>query len=426
VPTRLLLVNTAAVGGGAERITRTLLDGLAARGVETRLAVGDERSADPRVVPLHANPHLYLRHRWYASGPHRTWQSLLRRCDRRLGLEDFRFPYTRHLLGIAGASPDVVLCRNLHGGWFDLRALVALSRRVPVIWLLADCWPFTGHCAYPLGCPRWEPGCHDCPHLDLPPALPVDGTRRNWRRKRRIYRRSRLHVASPSRWLLERARRSVLAPAIHEARVIPHGTDLATFTPGDRTAARRVLGIAEDAFVMAFVANGGVANPYKDAATLRRALLGLAPKGRPVELHVVGRSGDDERWGPVRVRHLPFEVSRGALAARYRAADVLVHPVLEEAFGNVVVEALACGTPVVASAAGGIPELFRDGEHGFLIPPADPGAFAAALTRLRERPLLARQLGKQAASHARKHFDESDMLSRYRDWVEQLARGAHG
>ncbi|NNL66621.1 MAG: glycosyltransferase [Myxococcales bacterium] len=425
-PTRVLLLNTADRGGGAERISCDLLDGLSRRGLEARLVVGDKQGDDPRVLPVWEHPHVPLLNLWHRTPLHRVLDRAARGRDRRRGLEDFRFPHTRHLETILGSPPDVVLCRNLHGGWFDLRALARLSQRVPVILLLADCWPFTGHCVYPLGCERWEHGCPTCPHLDRPAAIEVDGAARNWKRKRDVYRKSRLHVASPSEWLLARARRSMLAPAIRSERVIPHGTDLSVFRPGDRARARRALGIADETFVMTFVANGGDANPFKDVATLRHALERLPEGPRPAELRIVGGGGPDERWGAVRVRRLPYRTDRAALAEDHRASDVLVHPVVEEAFGNVVVEALACGTPVVASAAGGVAEIVRHGEHGLLVPPGDAPALAAALAELRDRPLLARQLGKRGAQHAREHQDQERVIERYREWIERLARGEHG
>src|SRR5262249_24448165 len=129
---------------------------------------------------------------------------LRRRIDPWLGLEDFNHPYTRHLAELSGRRPDVLLCNNLHGGYFDLRQLPWLSMRLPVVLRLADSWAFTGHCAVPGQCDRWRTGCGRCPDLATPPAVSRDATRFNWQRKRWILARSRVHVAAPSRWLMDR------------------------------------------------------------------------------------------------------------------------------------------------------------------------------------------------------------------------------
>ena len=76
-----------------------------------------------------------------------------------------------------------------------------------------------------------------------------------------------------------------------------------------------------------------------------------------------------------------------------RAADLLVHPATMEGFANVAMQAMAAGIPVVSSAVGGMPESVRDGENGFLVPPADPVALAAAIGRLLGDPVLRQRLG---------------------------------
>src|SRR5262249_30035957 len=142
------------------------------------------------------------------------------------GREDFRFPASRRVLELAPSKPDVLHLHNLHGGYFDLRILPDVAERVPTVVTMHDEWLFTGHCAYTLGCERWLTACGECPHLDVYPALRVDGTAGNRGRKAELYARARVHVAAPSAWLLERAQRSILAPAIASARVVPNGVDL--------------------------------------------------------------------------------------------------------------------------------------------------------------------------------------------------------
>jgi hypothetical protein len=113
---------------------------------------------------------------------------------------------------------DIVHCYNLHGGYFDLRILPALSRRQPVILDLRDAWLLSGHCAHSLGCDRWRSGCGDCPDLGLYPSLPRDGTAFNWRRKQQIFSNSDVFVVTPSQWMLQKVRESMLAPNVRDAR----------------------------------------------------------------------------------------------------------------------------------------------------------------------------------------------------------------
>ncbi len=397
------------------------LDGFAALGTETWLLVGEKRTNHPRVVPFHLSP--FFDYRPYASSRRLVALERRRRVERWLGLEDFTHPYSHRILDLTGSPPDLVLCHNLHGGYFDHRALPALSRRVPVVLRVFDSWLLTGHCAYPLGCPRWQSGCGRCPDLRLPPAIRRDATRVNWWRKRRILGGARLFAAAESQWMLDRARQSLLAPAVAEWKLIPGGVDLDTFSPGSRPAARRELDVDPTAHVLLFVANLGPDNPFKDFATVREALGELArraPRGR-VELLVVGSEGPDERVAPgVVVRRVGYIRSAGRLATFYRAADVHVHAATEETFGLSVAEALACGTPVVTASRGGVLEIVDHERTGLIVPPRRPVELADAITRLLEAPSLRASMGATAAVDARARLDRQEMIGRLHAWCTEI------
>lgn len=104
---------------------------------------------------------------------------------------------------------------------------------------------------------------------------------------------------------------------------------------------------------------------------------------------------------------------QGDLAMRMAAADVLVLPSLSEALGRVVFEAMACGTPVVASRVGGIPDLVRDGENGFLVPPGDATALAARVAWLLDHHAEARAMGERGRAFAREFFSEEAYVAGY-------------
>jgi glycosyltransferase involved in cell wall biosynthesis len=91
------------------------------------------------------------------------------------------------------------------------------------------------------------------------------------------------------------------------------------------------------------------------------------------------------------------------------AADFFVHVPLYEGLGVAVIEALAAGTPTIASRVGGIPELIEEGKTGILVPPQDAESLSRSLLHLLENPSLARQLGKAGQMFVRKHLDVSAM-----------------
>src|SRR5207253_206964 len=109
--------------------------------------------------------------------------------------------------------------------------------------------------------------------LSIYPAIPRDATAANWCRKRDLLARSRLHVITPSQWLMDKVQDSIVHPAVASAHVIPNGVDLTIFRPAaDRAAARHELSLPQDATILLFAANGIRSNPFKDYPTLRAAL----------------------------------------------------------------------------------------------------------------------------------------------------------
>lgn len=423
---RVLQVAPTDRGGGAEGVALLLHAAFRERGIDAWLGVGRQRTvrAGVREIPregLAGRLSLSLERRG-ALRLGRLARALAEPgtlLDLARGHEDFRFPGLDGLVARLPGEPDLVHLHNLHGGYFDLRVLSDLTRRYPVVATLHDAWTMTGHCAQPFDCDGWLRGCGRCPYLRTYPGLRRDGTAFNLERKRDLYLRSSLVVVTPSAWLQRMVERSVLSPAVARGEIIPNGIDLDVFRPGDRRAARLRLGLDEDTPTLLFAAQGGRANEFKDYPTLRTAI-GILAAGRTsrLELVVLGEGpAEIERLGPVAIRALPAADS-SEVAAWLQAADAYVHPSRADTFPLGILEALACGRPVVASRVGGIPEQLRplgasDRPSGVLVEPSDAPALAAAIGRLLDDPALRTALGRQAAEDARERFGAGAMVDAY-------------
>jgi glycosyltransferase involved in cell wall biosynthesis len=287
---------------------------------------------------------------------------------------------------------------------------------------LHDAWLLSGHCAHSFDCERWKTGCGRCPDLSIYPAVKRDATAYNWRRKRNIYAQSRVYVATPSRWLMRKVEQSILALAIVEARVIPYGVDLTIFHPGDRREARAMLGIPLDAKVLLFVGNATRSNPWRDYATLEAAVERVAERlpDERVILVCLGEARKPERIGEAEVQFIGYRKEPTTVARFYQAADIYLHGAKADTFPNVVLEALACGTPVVATAVGGIPEQVKNGVTGFLVQPRDVKAMAEAIITLLTDDALRMRLGRNAAEDARRRFDLNRQAEAYLGWYQEL------
>ena len=350
----------------------------------------DEENRSPRVLPFYRSP--FIDYRRYEKAWRRTTLEARRRAERWLGLEDFSHPYSHRILDLTGSCPDLVLCHNLHGGYFDLRALADLSHRVPVVVRLFNSWLLTGHCANRSAAPagRWAAAAARPQH---PPGDPPRCNAPQLVAKAWVPRwRAPFCVGGDYQWILDRAKQSLLAPAVEEWKLIPGGVDLDTFSPGLQSAARQELGLDPEAHIVLFVANRGPENPLKDFPTVYHAMveLGRRTQDKRIDLLAVGSEGPDERIAPgIVVRRLGYIRSPGRLASLYRAADVYVHAALEETFGLSVAEALACGAPVVTASRGGVLELVRHGRTALTVPSRAPVDLADAIARLLASPVVA-------------------------------------
>lgn len=445
------MVNTLVGAGGAAAVVLDLARSFRRRGHGCAVVAGwTVGSTEPALSLPPGYPRLRAAIDWLArSFGHKPFvqrslaalEQFKQRLEFSLPLHrefDYAGPAGSHrLLAAAPSRPDVVHAHNLHGWYFDLRALPAVAGRAPVVLTLHDAWMLSGHCAHSFDCLRWKTGCGDCPDLSIPVALPFDHSAENWRAKAAIYRRSRLRVATPSRWLLDKVQQSMLRPAVIEGRVIHNGVETAVFRPGDRLGERRALDLPEDAFILLFVANGIRQNIWKDYATLEAAMGRLeVPAGRRVLFIALGEDGPTQRVGDAELRFVPAVAAGEATAAYYHAADLYVHAACADTFPNVVIEALACGTPVVATAVGGIPEQIRsaggagadpafgaadaDRATGVLTPAGDAEALAAAISHLCVEPKALARLGRNAARDAAERFDLDRQAGLYLDWFEDI------
>lgn len=425
----ILQVSPSAVGGGAEGVARALHAGFLSRGHDAWLAVGRLPDPPERIIRI-AGRHGPWASRWWRlhqrlSDERRSRAALAVRAfvtpgalvDNLRGREDFRFPDTHSLLDLTPDTPDIVQLHNLHGGYFDLRELPHLSRAADVVLTPHDAWLTTGHVAHSLDCDRWQTGCGDCPYLSLYPAIRRDDSHENWARKKAIFAASRVRVATPSHWLMDRLEQSILAPAIVEQRVIPYGIDLDQFTPGSRRDARLKLGLPEATPILVMSARSLRTNPWKDFGVLRAALSAL---GANVLVLALGDVGVTEFAGGAEIRFLPDVPSTG-VADYLRAADLYVHPARADTFPVSVLEALASGIPVVATRVGGIVEQVKHERTGLLVGEGDAEGFAAALGLLLNDEQLRRAYGEAAASDARLRFDAADQLSAYLEWYAEIA-----
>lgn len=256
-------------------------------------------------------------------------------------------------------KPDVVVLRNLHGNYINLPILLKYLAKndIATVIVLHDCWFYTGKCCHYTvqGCFKWQVACGGCPQLkNHNKSWFFDRTKKLLADKKKLFGAiPRLAVVGVSDWLTNEAKK---APVFENAKIITriyNWIDTEKFSPKDTDELRAKLGL-EDKKVILSVASGW-----------------SKEKGLDTVLELSEKLNDDERIVIVgnlpsyvslndKISHISATHSVDELAELYSMADVFLQPSLEETFGKVTAEALACGTPIVCFNSTTTPELVSD------------------------------------------------------------------
>jgi len=411
---RILQLSAHDYKGGASRIAWYLHNDYRKKGFDAYLVVGQKSQVDKSIIEI--NQRKYQQPLLYWRALH--WLNV------KLGIENFNYPATIHIPKMIPDPPDIIHAHNLHSKYFDLSSLPYISNLYPTVITMHDSWLLSGHCAYFVECDRWKTGCGKCPDLNRTPAVLRDATSFNWKRKRKIYKKASLNIVTPSRWLMDQVKASILSPSVHKSMVINNGIDLSIFKPVDKLVARNNLSIPQNVFVLLYVVSSNLkSNSYKDYETIERALKrlqSLLPEHSNVLFLGLGEGGETEHLGNLEKRFVPFQNNPEDVAKYYQVADIYIHAANADNFPNVILEALACGTPVIASNVGGISEQIIDGVTGWLVPAHNPEAMAQKVLKLIENNVQRESMSKAAVIDSTKRFSLEKMVNNYLEFYSEI------
>ena len=375
---RIVHISTSDSGGGAFRAAYRLHTGLRRLGHDSKMLVMRKGTADEHVISFKPR-YDFLGKMQRRMRSRRIWRDYEKyRPALPSGIEPFSDDRSEHAGEVVRQLPECDLI-NLHwvGGFLDHQSFfAAYPKHVPLVWRMADMGAMTGGCHYTQGCEKFTAKCGACPQLGSRDEH--DLSREVWTRKDRalsMVGSGGMHIVGTSRWIAAEAKRSSLLGRF-PVSVIPNGLDVEEFAPRDKGFSRDLWNIPRDARVVLFAAES-VANVRKGFRHLADALAGM--RQTPNLLLVSVGGGKCEL--PAGLPHLALGrvTNDRMLSTIYTAADVFVIPSLQESFGQTVIESLACGTPVAGFASGGIPDMVRPGETGWLAPTGDTAALRDAI-----------------------------------------------
>ncbi|MAT64975.1 MAG: sugar transferase [Gammaproteobacteria bacterium] len=261
-------------------------------------------------------------------------------------------------------------------------------------------------------------------------VLDVDGTNRKYILQRRLLRPFIHHFIALSRDLERYLDTRIGVQPARLTRII-NGVDIGRFHPDDTQARARLPAgfAAADSILIGTV---GRLAAIKDQLSLVRAfvrLQRLAPEISPrLRLVLIGEGGERARLEQALeasglLAQTWLAGARNDVAELLPALDLFVLPSLAEGISNTLMEAMACGLPVIATDVGGNAELVLDGETGALVPRGDPEALALALKPYVQDAAMRERQGRAGRRRAETEFSLERMVERYRAVYEQQCAG---
>ncbi|GAB3920276.1 glycosyltransferase family 4 protein [Mucilaginibacter myungsuensis] len=415
---KITLINTTDAGGGAPAACMRLLKALLLKGQDARMTVQQKKTEHPKVTPV-ANSfwtRLIAKYHFYRE---RVPFMLLLSADKSV---NFAFSTAKVGTDITDVEDiqdaDILHLHWTNQGFQSTRNLTALTRMgKPVVWTLHDMWAFTGGCHYAGECDHFKHSCGHCWMLKY--SYAKDLSYKGWRRKMHLFSDpSLITFVTCSNWLANEARKSSLLKG-YRIEAIPNPIDTDLFSPKDVAVNRAKWKIPADKKIILFGA-ANIMDRRKGIIYLVEALELLKPLyNENIEIVIFGKNkAFDMELLPFKVHEVGLIDSETDIAELYSLSDVYVTPAIEDNLPNTVMEALACGTPVVAFDTGGLADMVDHQQNGYLAEFKSVADFAEGVKFVLNNPSA--DLSNNARQKVLQNFSNEVVAEKYLEVYRSL------
>jgi len=294
----------------------------------------------------------------------------------------------------------------------------------PVVWTLHDENPYTGGCHYSAGCIKYQEDCYDCLQLKVNRnQIPFY----NLKNKIKLWGKN-LTIVTPSAWLAKSARKSRVFKDLR-IEIIPNSLETHIFKPKPKQLAKEELRIKPHVVTLLFGAHTGN-EKRKGFSKLLEALnhclqdekfKHLAKTGG-IKIMTFGPPQEELKEMDIEIKTNGYIEDDDKLATIYSAADMFILPSLEDNLPNTMLEAMACGTPVISFEVGGMPDLIQNGVTGYMAPCFESQKFGQLILRLVFNKNLREEMRANCRELIVKKFKLQDQAENYLELFNSLLK----
>ncbi len=314
-------------------------------------------------------------------------------------------------------KPDIINVHNLHGANWSPALIETCLNYAPTVWTLHDMWSFTGRCAYSYDCQKFISGCDDtCPTWHERPALHPKRINAAWQLRQKIFAKyPDLVAACPSRWLAKTAKQGMWHR--HRVEVISHNLPLDVYIPLERDLARHALGI-ETSMPVGLVVAHDLMERRKGINYLIEALSKI---NQPMTVVTLGQGKLLIENKNIHLHALGYIDHERSKVLAYNSADFLIHAAPVDNLPSVVLESIVCGTPVVGFPIGGMIDMVRPNQTGWLADKVDGQSLAMTIERAITDVRQNRILRQSCRAIAESEYALTMQAKQYYDLFQDLA-----
>lgn len=414
---KVVHLSSADLDGGAAIACLRISNALRAGKIDSKLVVQKKLSYDENVLNLTTTlqERIFYNHRF-------LFDEAFIRVFTKTERGRFSFP----LFGVNVANEQLVRNSdiiNLHwvtGGFLSFKSFKRFfTLNKPIVWTLHDMWAFTGGCHYNLGCENFKSECCNCPSLRASGMR--DFSNKIFKKKRALFKNANLTIVTCSKWLAEEASKSILLKG-KKIVTIPNPIDTNLFKSFAQSEARTNTNLPTSKFLILFGAMT-IKDERKGFKLLIESLKHIAEVNpaltENIELLVIG-AGEKKQLEqiPFKINYLGRVKNTKQLVQIYNSADLYIAPSRQDNLPNTVLEALACGVPVLAFKIGGIPDMIDHKLNGYLAEPFSIDDLSNGLLWLKEN--MDERIKNAAREKVLKNFTQEIVSKKYIQLYSQL------